>query len=344
MKTLRLVLLFTIILGIGSGPAMAEGRLFIYNWTDYTSPELIKKFEKETGIKVTLDTFDTNETLLAKLKAGGGSGYDIVVPSHNFVPIMIQEGLLMPINARGLKGYENIIDNLKSPPWDPRNIYSIPWQHGTTSFNVDTAVYKGDINTYKVLFEPPPELQGKIGMFNSPDEVMAMALVYLGYEQCNEKSEEMKAVLDLLLKQKPYVKVYNSDGILERLVSGDAALHMNWNGYAMRSRNQKASLKYAYPVEGVVSWADNLVVPKDAKNKVSAIKFIEFMLQPENAGVQSNFARYANGIKGSAAFMDEELKTAPEMTVPAGIKSVFTPACSEKAIKLNDKVWTKLKQ
>ena len=79
MKTLRLVLLFTIILGIGSGPAMAEGRLFIYNWTDYTSPELIKKFEKETGIKVTLDTFDTNETLLAKLKAGGGSGYDIVI-------------------------------------------------------------------------------------------------------------------------------------------------------------------------------------------------------------------------------------------------------------------------
>ena len=86
------------------------------------------------------------------------------------------------------------------------------------------------------------------------------------------------------------------------------------------------------------------MVPKDAKNKVSAIKFIEFMLQPENAGVQSNFARYANGIKGSAAFMDEELKNAPEMTVPAGIKSVFTPACSEKAIKLNDKVWTKLKQ
>ncbi|MEK6193894.1 MAG: extracellular solute-binding protein, partial [Deltaproteobacteria bacterium] len=235
MKTLRMVLILMAAVAFGAGLVHAEGKLFIYNWTDYTSPDLIKKFEKETNIKVTLDTFDSNETLLAKLKAGGGSGYDIVVPSHNYVPVMIQEGLLMEINAGKLKGSENIIDALKSPPWDPGNVYSIPWQHGTTSFAVDTAVYPGDINTYKVLFEPPPELQGKIAMFNSSGEVIEMALVYLGFPQCNEDSGQMKQVLDLLLKQKPYVRVYNSDGILERMVSGDAAIHMVWNGYAMRT-------------------------------------------------------------------------------------------------------------
>ncbi len=344
MKTLRIILTLLVVVAFGSGLAFAEGKLFLYNWTDYTSPDLIKKFESETGIKVTLDTFDTNETLLAKLKAGGGSGYDIVVPSHNFVPIMIQEGLLMEINAGKLKGYENLIDSLKSPPWDPGNVYSIPWQHGTTSFNVDSAVYSGDINTFKILFEPPPELQGKLAMFNSADEVIAMALVYLGLPQCNEDPGQMKQVLDLLLNQKPHVKVYNSDGILERMVSGDVAIHMIWNGYAMRTRQQKPSIRYAYPVEGVVSWADNLVIPKDAGNKASAIKFIEFMMQPENAGLQSNFARYANGIKGSEAFMDDELKNAPEMKVPAGVKSVFAMSCTEKSIKLYDKVWTKLKQ
>jgi spermidine/putrescine transport system substrate-binding protein len=257
---------------------------------------------------------------------------------------MIQEGLLMEINAGKLKGYENLIDSLKSPPWDPGNVYSIPWQHGTTSFNVDSAVYSGDINTFKILFEPPPELQGKLAMFNSADEVIAMALVYLGLPQCNEDPGQMKQVLDLLLNQKPHVKVYNSDGILERMVSGDVAIHMIWNGYAMRTRQQKPSIRYAYPVEGVVSWADNLVIPKDAGNKASAIKFIEFMMQPENAGLQSNFARYANGIKGSEAFMDDELKNAPEMKVPAGVKSVFAMSCTEKSIKLYDKVWTKLKQ
>lgn len=343
MKKLYCVLLAVLVIGLCAGGAMAQGELFLYNWTDYTSPDVIKKFEKETGIKVTLDTYDSNETLLAKLKAGGG-GYDIVVPSQNFLPIMIKEGLLQKINAAQLEGYANIIDSLKDPIWDPDNAYSIPWQHGTTAFSVNTEVYKGDINTYKILFEPPPELQGKIAMFGSPDEVIPMALIYLGFEQCNESPQEMKKVQDLLVRQKPYVKVYNSDGILERLVSGDVAIHNNWNGYAMRTRMQKPSIKYAYPAEGVLSWADSLVVPKDARNRDNAVKFIGFMLQPENAGMQSNFARYANGIKGSEAFMDEELKAAPEMRVPPGVKMIFSMACSEKSIKLYDKVWTKLKQ
>lgn len=116
MKTLRMVLILMAAVAFGAGLVHAEGKLFIYNWTDYTSPDLLKKFEKETNIKVTLDTFDSNETLLAKLKAGGGSGYDIVVPSHNYVPVMINEGLLMEINAGKLKDSENIIDALKSPP------------------------------------------------------------------------------------------------------------------------------------------------------------------------------------------------------------------------------------
>lgn len=343
MKKIWCVLLISLVIGLFAGNAMAQGELFLYNWTDYTSPDLIKKFEKETGIDVTLDTFDSTETLLAKLKAGGG-GYDLVVPNHNFVPIMVEEGLIQKINGSQLKGYSNIIDSLKDPPWDPQNVYSIPWLQGTTSFSVNTDIYKGDINTYKILFDPPPELQGQIAMFNSPDEVIPMALIYLGFDQCNENPAEMKKVQELLLRQKAHVKVYNSDGILERLVSRDVAIHNNWNGYAMRARMQDPIIKYAFPVEGVISWADNLVVPTGAKNYANAIKFLEFMLQPENAALQSNFARYANGIKGSGAFMDEDLKTAPELKVPEGWKTVFLPTCSEKAIRLYAKVWTRLKQ
>ena len=107
---------------------------------------------------------------------------------------------------------------------------------------------------------------------------------------------------------------------------------------------ENPAIKYAYPKEGILSWSDGMAVPKDAKNRENAIKFLEFMLRPENAALQSNFARYANGLKGSDEFMDEDLKNAPEMQIPAGLKSIFTEACSEKAIKLSDKVWTKLKQ
>jgi spermidine/putrescine transport system substrate-binding protein len=323
--------------------AAADGELFLYNWTDYTSPELIDKFERETGIEVTLDTYDSNETLLAKLKQGGG-GYDVVVPSHNFVGILIAEGLIQKINAQSLPGYDNIDPRWRGPEWDPGNGYTVPWQWGTTSFTVDTAVYGGDIDTYAVLFEPPEALRGNIGMFRTPDEVVPMAQIFLGLSLCNDNPEEMRQVQQLLEAQKPHVKVYNSDGILERLVSGDTAAHMNWNGYSLRARKEKPTLRYAYPREGTLSWFDSIAVPTGARNFDNAVKFAAFMLQPENAALQSNFAGYANGIAGSAAFMSEELKAAPEVNAPGDVKAVFSQSCPETAIRLTDRIWTRLQQ
>ncbi len=117
-----------------SGLAQASGELFIYNWTEYTPPELIAKFEKETGIKVSVDTYDSNETLLAKLQAGA-TGYDIVVPSQNFVPIMVNEGLIQKVGVHSLSNYKNLEDRWKKPEWDPEQEYTAPWQWGTTSFS-----------------------------------------------------------------------------------------------------------------------------------------------------------------------------------------------------------------
>ena len=326
-----------------SMPAQAEGELLLYNWTDYTAPDLIAKFEQETGIDVTLDTYDSNETLLAKLKQGGG-GYDIVVPTHNFVQILMEEGLIQTINASDMANYENIDSKWRETHWDPGNAYTVPWQWGTTSFTVDTEVFGGDIDTYAVLFRPPPELQGKIGMFRAPDEVIAMAQIFLDVPLCNESPDDMQRVQELLEQQKPHVKVYNSDGILERLVSGDTAIHMNWNGYSLRARTEKSSLRYAYPREGALSWFDSIAVPANARNYENALRFVAFMLQPENAAIQSNFAGYANGIAGSEAFMSEELETAPEVNAPADVRAVFSETCPEAAIRLADRVWTRLQQ
>ena len=337
------VLLGATALSFVAGTSHAEGELFIYNWTDYTAPDLIEKFEAETGISVTLDTYDSNETLLAKLQSGA-TGYDIVVPSHNFVEIFISEGLLQPINASALAGYSNINADFTSPSWDENNTYTIPWQWGTTSFTVNTDVYGGDIDTYDVLFQPPAELQGQIGMFKSPDEVVSMALIALGLPLCSENPEDLQQVLELLTAQKPHVKTYNSDGILERLVSGDAAAHQNWNGYSIRARTENAALTYAFPKEGVITWADNVAVVKGAPNYDNAIKFIEFMMIPENIAIQSNFAGYSNGISGSEAFMKEDLKVASELSPPEGTPLVFSQTCSPKAIELQDRVWTTLLQ
>jgi spermidine/putrescine transport system substrate-binding protein len=331
------------VLVCSAGGALAQGELFLYNWSDYTAPKVIEKFEKETGVKVTLDVFDSNETLLAKLKSGGGA-YDIVVPTNNFIPILIEEELIQKINAAELDGYDNIITGMKNPPWDPKNEYTVPWNYGTTSFCLNTDVYSEDYKTFETLFEPPEALQGKIGMFDSSEENICLAQIYLGLGQCNEDPEEMQRVLDLLVAQKPHVKVYSSEGIHERLISEDVAISGCWNGAAIRAREGNPAIEFVYPKEGVLGWADNLVVPTGAPNYDNAVKFIEFMLQPENAAIQSNFTGYANAIKGSEEFMTEELKNAPELHTPEDVPIRFQETCSETAIRLMDKVWTKVKQ
>lgn len=344
MKRLSAAIALSALAGLGfASQASAEEQLFIYNWSDYTAPDLIAKFEKETGIKVTLDVYDSNETLLAKMKAGNAD-YDIVVPSHNFVPILIQDGLLQPINASKLPDFANLEEKWRSPSWDPGNVYTVPWQWGTTSFAVDTAVYKGPADSDALLFKPPAELKGKIGMFKTPEEVIAIAEIYLGLPQCDDNPKDMKKVEDLLTAQKPDVKIYSSEGIYERLGAGENAMHMAWNGVAKRARDLRSTVKYVYPKEGVLAFMDNLAVPKSAKHYDNALKFIDFMLKPENMAIQSNFAKYSNAVKGSREFMSPDLKDAPEINPPADVKTVFQPVCSEKAIKLRDRVWTKLLQ
>jgi spermidine/putrescine transport system substrate-binding protein len=343
MKTLLGATIAVAGLAVASTAAKADGELFIYNWTDYTSPELIEKFEKETGISVTLDIYDSSETLLAKLQSGA-TGYDIIVPGHAFLPIMIEEGLVQEIDVASLKGHENLEERWRNPEWDPEGKYSVPWQWGTTSFMADTALYDGPIDTLETLFEPPPPYQGSIAMFRAPSEVIGLALIYLDKPQCNDNVEDMREVQELLLEQRPHVKIYNSDGILERLVAGDTAMHMIWNGYAMRAREQKPTLKYAMPKEGILGWMDVMAVPSGAKNRDNAIRFLEFMLQPENMAIQSNFARYANAVKGSQEFMDEDLRSAPELNVPEDVEVIFPWACGEESIRLYDRVWTRVLQ
>ncbi|WP_131196651.1 extracellular solute-binding protein [Lichenihabitans psoromatis] len=332
------------LMGCGAvAPAHAAGDLFIYNWTDYTAPDVIKKFEKETGIKVTLDTYDSNETLLAKLKSGS-AGYDIVVVSSDFVPIFAKEGLIQKIDGPKIPGYDNIDAKWKSPAWDKDNEYSVPYDWGVTAFTVNTKFVKDPGDSLKLLFSPPEDAKGKVGMFGAPSEVMSLAEVYLGMTPCQTDPANMKKVSDLLEAQAPSVKVYNSDGIIDRQGSGETWIHQAWNGDAARTRAVNPDVHFIFPKEGVVGWMDNMAVPTSAKDPDNAKLFIKFMMQPENSAMSSNFTHYASGIAGAEKFYDPAMKDAPELKVPADLKMQFTPACPEAATKLMDRVWTKLKK
>ena len=143
--------------------AHAEGELQLYNWGNYTSPELLAKFEAETGIKVTVTDYASNEEALAKIEAGG-HGYDLVVPSNSFIPIYLEKGLIAPLDLARLPNHKNIAPEWMDVSWDPGRVSSVPWQWGSTGVGVNTSVYGGDINTSSIFLDPPPELVGKVNV------------------------------------------------------------------------------------------------------------------------------------------------------------------------------------
>ncbi|MHB1060174.1 MAG: extracellular solute-binding protein, partial [Rhodanobacter sp.] len=148
---------------LAGGAAQADGELHIYNWGNYTNPKLIEKFEQAHDVKVTLDSYDSNEDMVAKIRAGA-TGYDIVVPGDYMVDIMIKEDLLAETKPNEMENFKNVDPRWVDVYWDEGRNYSVPWQWGTTAFTVNTAVYDGDINTLAILFDPPKALRGRINM------------------------------------------------------------------------------------------------------------------------------------------------------------------------------------
>jgi spermidine/putrescine transport system substrate-binding protein len=319
------------------------GELHIYNWGNYTNPELIKKFEATYKVKVTLDDYDSNETMLAKIK-GGATGYDIVVPSDYMVAVMIKEGLLEETKPNTMENFKNVDPRWVDVYWDKGRNYTVPWQWGTTAFTVNTDVYKGDVNTYKLIFDPPPELQGRINMLDDMNEVINAGLRYLNLPRCNKNPEDLKKLTDLLMGAKKYWRTFDY-ATIQKLTSKDVDLSQQWNGASMRVRLQMPSMVYAYPKEGLTGWMDNVAVLKGAPNMENAKKFQNFVMDPENAALISNFAHYANGIAGSEKFMDKDMAAAPEIVMPASAPAPeFLPPCDEDTVKLYNAIWTELKK
>jgi spermidine/putrescine transport system substrate-binding protein len=325
--------------------AQAEGKLSIYHWFEYIPQDLLDKFTAETGIEVTMDTYDSNEAMLATLKAGGMGSYDVAVPGDYMVSIMIGEGLLDEVADGELKNKGNIADGWANPSFDPGWKHSIPYQWGSTSFMVDTAAFGGDIDTTDILFNPPAELSGKINMLDSQGEVLAMASLHLGIPQCSQDRDQLKALDGMLQGAKGHWASFNSDTAKEVLVSGDVSVGQIYDGFGAKARADKSSLKYAFPTQGYVAWMDNVVLLKDAPNRDSAIAFMDFLLEPENIAAVSNFARYGSGLSGVEEFLDPELATLPESNPPASAgPGVFIQVCDQATQAVYDRIWTNLKK
>jgi len=322
----------------------ADGDLVIYHWFEYMPAELLEKFTSETGINVTMDTYDSNEAMLASLKAGGMGTYDVAVPGDYMVAIMANEGLLDNINDGELLNKGNIAQAWANPSFDPGRVHSIPYQWGSTSFSVNIEDYDGDINTTDILFNPPAELSGKINMLDSQGEVMALASLHMGIPQCSNDRAQLQALNDMLQNAKQHWASFNSDTAREVLVSGDVSVGMIYDGFSAKAREDRPSITYAFPTQGYVVWMDNVVLLKDAPNRDNALKFMDFMLEPQNIAAVSNYARYGLGVTGAEEFLDPALASLPEANPPATAGAgAFVAVCDEATQAVYDQIWTNLK-
>ncbi len=342
MKNWLLGMTAMVALTAGALPALADGELHIYNWGDYTNPKLIEKFEKQFNIKVTLDDYDSNETMLSKVRAGN-TGYDIVVPSDYTVKIMVDEGLLEKTEPSQMENFKNVDPKFVGVYWDDGRHYSVPWQFGLTTYAVDTAKYSGPIDSISLLFNPPDELKGKINMLDDMNTVIHAAERFVGVPRCSADKADLKKVNDALQAAKPNWKTFSYDTIT-KMTSGDVVVTETWNGAAYRMRIAIPTVKFAMTKEVMEGWMDNVAVLKGAKNVENAKLFQNFIMDPENAALISDFAKYDNGIKGSHKFLPPEFGDAPEINPPAGTSSEFVPPCPPEVVEVYNKIWTNLKK
>jgi spermidine/putrescine transport system substrate-binding protein len=323
-----------------------DKELNFYNWSEYIDPDILTEFQETYGVKVTMDTYASNEDLLAKLQ-GGATGYDVIVPSDYMVSIMINLGLLEPLDYSVIKTIANIDPENLKPYYDPDNTYSVPYMWGTSGYSYDTSVLGEDLASWKEVFEPRPEVRGKVVMLDDQREVIGAALMYLGYE-INETSDDALAkAKQLLLTQKPYVLAYSSQNNDDLLVAGEALIAHIWTGDALMSEQEKPTLRYVIPTEGCTVWQDNLCVPKTAPHKYTAMVFIDFLNRPDIAGRNANYIMYGSPNKAAReqGYIDQEVLNNPGVYPPPEVwkrLQWIKDVGEEGALKL-DRLWTEIK-
>ncbi|GAB6261985.1 extracellular solute-binding protein [Photobacterium sp. CCB-ST2H9] len=277
----------------------ANEELVFMNWGPYISTELREQFTKETGIKVIYSTYESNETMYAKLKAHP-EGYDLVVPSTYFVAKMRDEGMLQKIDKSKLTNFKNLDKNYLNKPFDPNNEYSIPHVLGITGLAVNTEMYNpADFDSWEDLWDP--KYRGQLMLMDDTREVHHIALKILGYSGNTTDPKQINEAYEKLKELMPNVLVFNSDNPAAPYMAGEVGLGMLWNGSAAAAQREGLPIQLVWPKEGGIYWVDNLSITSNAKNVDAAHKMIDFLLRPDVAAKISEETGYLTGVAASNA-------------------------------------------
>ncbi|HEY1748638.1 MAG TPA: polyamine ABC transporter substrate-binding protein [Xanthobacteraceae bacterium] len=332
-----------------------------YNWSDYIDPAVLDAFTAKTGIRVRYDTFDSNDTLEAKLLAGK-SGYDVVVPSGYFLARQIAAGVFRKLDKSKLPNLVNawpeIAERLAS--YDPGNQYAVNYMWGTTGigYNVKAvrAVLGADaaIDSWDAVFDAAKISRFKecgVHFLDSSDDIVPAALHYLRLDPNSSAPDDLQRAADLVLSIRPYIRKFHSSEYLNALASGEICLAVGFSGDIIQARRRAAQAKagvvvaYAIPKEGAQLWFDNLAIPGDAPDAAEAHALIDYLLRPEVAAVNTNFVSYANGNLASQKYIDKSIlddrNIYPDAATMARLYTIT--AHDQKTQRLINRLWTRVK-
>lgn len=302
--------------GDGVDRSKLADTLYFYNWSDYIDPAILDQFKAEYGVEVVVDTYDSNEDMLAKVRAGN-SGYDIVVPSDYAVQIMVAEGLAAPIDKSLLTNLVHIDPNLLDQYFDKGNVYSVPYMYGITGIAYNTKFFPNGIDSWAAIFEPDQIAQfaGKFSMLDDARETPGAALRYIGQSLNSADPAALERVKEILLTQKQYLAAYNSSDVNRKLASEEYVMAHSWSGTAMQARNGlgdefsgNPNIAFVIPKEGGMIWMDNLAILKDSPNAYTAHVFINFLMRPEIAAQNAEYVGYLTPNKDALPLISAEVR------------------------------------
>jgi putrescine transport system substrate-binding protein len=345
----------------GSAAAEEPKKLNIYNWSDYIGETTIADFEKETGIAVTYDMYTGNEDLEAKLVIGG-TGYDVVFPSSSFFARQIQIGLYQKLDKSKLPNLKNLdpgIMAILDKEADPGNQYAIPYMWGTNGFTYNVKMIEermpgAPVDSLAMIFDP--EITAKfadcgITFLDSPEDVLPLALAYMGKDPTSQKEEDIIAAADMVMKVRPFIRQFDSQQYLNSLPNGENCISMSWSGdYATASQRAADAgidieLAYTIPKEGTNIWFDGMLIPADAPHPGNAHLFLDYMMRPEVIAAATNYTYYANANVPAKQYVLPEILEDPaiypdEETLKRGFPSVVRDQALSRVIT---REWTRIK-
>ena len=283
----------------------AGEQVIVYNWGEYIDPEVLDIFEKETGISVVYEEFETNESMYPKVQAGAVA-YDLVCPSDYMIQRMIENNLLDEIDFNNIPNIQNIGNQYmeQSQAFDPENKYSVPYCWGTVGILYNKTMVDEPVDSWSILWDE--KYTDQILMQNSVRDAFGIALKYCGYSLNSTDLDELKEAQELLLEQKPLVQAYVVDQVRDKMISNEAAIGVIYSGEAIYTQSENPNLEYVVPKEGSNVWIDSWVIPKNAKNKENAEAFINFLCRPDIAKLNFDYITYSTPNTAARDLIEDE--------------------------------------